>query len=109
MNYNVLYSVDSPDNVIERGRILQNDAEKIFLSFPFESEIIKRNKNPELMAPTITFHDEEKNYDLAVWTEDAINYELWFPQEMISITNMPKMDVIKYITHFFSKEYDSIK
>lgn len=94
--------------MIEKGAVSQSEAEQIFLEFPFEAEIAKRNENPDLMAPTITFHNEKNGFDLALWTEDSNTFELWFPPYMVGKSGLSKVDAVKFIMLFFNEDYERI-
>jgi hypothetical protein len=70
IKYNILLATESPDDVIDKGEINKENAIKYFLQFPFKKELEKRVLNQDLMAPTITFHDDKSNLDLAIWSEE---------------------------------------
>lgn len=85
ITYDILDAVESPDEIRDMGRIETKEAVSVFCDYPFGKQLALRAENPDLMAPTITYHDESDDLDLAIWSESAGRFTIWFPSAALEV------------------------
>ena len=102
---NILLATSSPDDVIEKGEIEKEDALSALKSFPFREELAKREQNPDLMVPTLTFHNCDTGQYLALWSESPGCYTVWKPDSMaLAVGVRGEQDLHECVTLFFDVE-----
>jgi hypothetical protein len=104
--YNILLATASPDDVVEKGEIKKEGALSILKSFPFQEELAKREQNPDLMAPTLTFHNNSTGQDLAIWSEASDDYTVWKPDAMANADGVKKEQALLTCVSLFFDEKD---
>ena len=109
-SHDVLYARLSPDEVEDRGAITRDHAIELFRSFPFESELAKRARNPELTVPTITFKNEASSACLAVWSEVPGTYFIWLPSVATFADGIgDTVSIEECINLFFAGQNDEVE
>jgi hypothetical protein len=95
ITHDVLFACASPDDVEERGSITRERAIDLFRTFPFAAELEARSRDPNLTVPTITFTDQSSDDALAIWSETAGRFVIWFPPASAVAENVADTDAVE--------------
>ncbi len=107
--HSVLYAVSSPDEAEERGPISQEAAVALFHSFPFEAELQKRESDPDLTVPSLTFTAIGTESSLTVWSADPGTFRIWVPETFGMVDGITDPDdVTDCIELFFENDLETL-
>jgi hypothetical protein len=103
ITYSVLYSCPSVDDEIEMGAIDLPQAISLVSSFPFNDELKKREKDPELITvPTLSFHRWSDDCFFAVWSETFDELLIFCPTYGWMVDGVTDLeDVSESLKHYF--------
>jgi hypothetical protein len=102
--HNVLFARTSPDEVEERGLITRDQAIALFRTFPFQIELEARERDPNLMVPTITLKDQSSNRALVIWSEMVGKFVIWFTPACVLAEDISDPDAVDRCIGLFLME-----
>jgi len=98
----LLVSASRPEDVVKMGAIEKSAALSFVKSFPFKRELAKREQDPSLLAPTITFHDNAAHRYLSIRCETPGRYSVWKPDAEAGADGVKSMlKILACISLFF--------
>ena len=77
--YTILRACLTPDDEEVMGAIVESAALELVSSFPFVDELAKRDENPDLTVPTLTFIRSADQCYFVIWSELVGQFVLYCP------------------------------
>lgn len=107
--HTILRACSSPDDEEDMGAIDESAALELISTFPFADELAKRDKNPELTVPTLTFTRSADSCYLVVWSETPGRFVLFCPTDQWLVEGATDMqDVLKCASLYFAGDDESL-
>lgn len=98
----LLCGTASPDDVVKMGSIEKQAALSFVESFPFRKELARRQTDPSLVVPTITFHDNAAHRYLSISSDAPDRYCVYKPNAETRADGLKSMlKVLACISLFF--------
>ena len=100
--YKLLFSTSSPDDVVKMGEIGKDAALTFVKTFPFKKELHRREQDPTLVVPTITFHDNAAHRYLSIASDTPGRYSVWKPDAEARVDGVKSMlKILACVSLFF--------
>lgn len=98
----LLCATSAPDEVVKLGAIEKPAALSFVKSFPFRKELARRQEDPSLAVPTITFHDNAAHRYLSISSDAPGRYCVYKPNAEARADGLNSMlKVLACISLFF--------
>ena len=108
--HTVLAAQPSPDYVEQRGSITRNAALDLVRVYPFEAEVRKHQREPDLTVPTISFTDVLAGHEFAVWSADPNRYLVWVPHLFALAENIAgRLAVLEVLALFLDGDWEELE
>jgi hypothetical protein len=100
--FKLLCSTASSEEVVKMGEIDKEGALHFVKAFPFKRELRKREQDPTLVVPTLTFHDNAAHRYLHVSSDTPGRYTVWKPDAEVRADGVRSMlKVLACLSLFF--------
>jgi hypothetical protein len=100
--FKLLFATSSPEEVVKMGEIDKDGALHFVKTFPFKRELRKREQDPALVVPTITFHDNAAHRYLHIACETPGRYSVWKPDAESRVDGLKSLlKVLACLSLFF--------
>lgn len=108
--HTVLGAMPSPDHAEARGLIARASALDLIRTYPFEAEVRKHLREPDLTVPTITFTDAILGHEFTVWSADPNRYIVWVPHLFALAEGVVgRPEVLEVLAHFLDGDWEELE
>lgn len=109
ITHTVLHAMPSPDRAERRGPITRGGALDLMRTFPFEAEVRKHLREPDLTVPTLTFADEF-GAEFTVWSADPNRYRIWIPHLFATAEDIAgRLEVLECLALFLDGDWEELE